>query len=141
MAVGEDAAHLPVDERFDSWTGHSIGHWEGDTLVVDTVSMRDDTPYDRSGAPHSSKVHLIERMRLVDGNTFENAMTIEDPVAFSKPWQVVRHYRRLPPDTVVNDVACTESQHSPIVNGQTQFILPNDPPGYVVGPMPMAPKQ
>ena len=133
--------HLPVEERFDSWTGHSIGHWEGDTLVIDTVSMRGDTPYDRTGAPHSDQVHLVERMRLVDPDTFENDMTIEDPVAFTRPWHVNRRYRRIPADTFVSDVICLESQHSPIVNGQTQFILPNDPPGYVVGPMPVAPKK
>jgi hypothetical protein len=68
-------------------------------------------------------------------------MTIEDPVAFTQPWHVNRRYRRIPSDTFVGDVACTETQHSPIVNGQTQFILPGDPPGYVVGPMPMAPKK
>jgi hypothetical protein len=133
--------HLPVEERFDSWTGHSTGHWEGDTLVVDTVNMRGDTPYDRTGAPHSDEVHLVERMRLVDPDTFENDMTIEDPVAFTRPWHVNRRYRRIPADTFVSDVICLESQHSPIVNGQTQFILPNDPPGYVVGPMPVAPKK
>jgi len=133
--------HLAPDERFDSWNGHSTGHWEGDTLVVDTVSMRDDTPYDRTGAPHSDKVHLVERMRLVDPDTFENDMTIEDPVAFTRPWHVNRRYRRIPADTFVSDVVCNETQHSPIVNGQTQFLLPNDPPGYVVGPMPVAPKK
>jgi hypothetical protein len=133
--------HLPMDERFDSWTGHSIGHWEGDTLVVDTVSMRSDTPYDRTGAPHSNQVHLMERMRLVDKDTLVNDMTIEDPVAFTQPWHVVRRYRRLPAHTFVGDVACTETQHSPIVNGQTQFILPNDPPGYLLGPMPPTPKK
>ncbi len=132
--------HLPEDERFDSWAGHSIGHWEGDTLVVDTVSMRGDTPYDRTGAPHSDRVHLVERMRLVDPNTLENDMTIEDPVAFTKPWHVNRRYRRIPADTFVSDVICLESQHSPIVDGQTQFILPNDPPGYILGPMPVVPK-
>jgi hypothetical protein len=93
--------------------------------------MRGDTPYDRTGAPHSNKVHLIERMRLIDQNTFENDMTIEDPVAFTQPWHVVRPYRRLPSDTFVNDVSCNETQHSPIINGQTQFLLPNDPPGYL----------
>jgi hypothetical protein len=133
--------HLPVEDRFNSWTGHSIGHWEGDTLVVDTVSMRGDTQYDRTGAPHSDQVHLVERMRLVDPDTLENEMTIEDPVAFTKPWRVNRHYRRLPGDTFVSEVVCTETQHSPIVNGQTQFLLPNDPPGYVVGPMPIDPKK
>jgi hypothetical protein len=132
--------HLPEEERFPTWTGHSIGHWEGDTLVVDTVGMRDDTPYDRSGAPHSDQVHLIERMRLVDKDTLENNMMVEDPVAFTEPWHVVRRYRRIPSDTFVSDVICLESQHSPIVEGQTQFILPNDPPGYILGPMPVTPK-
>jgi hypothetical protein len=129
------------DDPDPSFHGHSIGHWEGDTLVVDTVSMRGDTPYDRTGAPHSDEVHLVERMRLVDPDTFENDMTIEDPVAFTRPWHVNRHYRRIPADTFVSDVVCNETQHSPIVNGQTQFVLPNDPPGYVVGPMPVAPKK
>lgn len=133
--------HLPEEDRFDSWTGHSIGHWEGDTLVVDTVSMRGDTQYDRTGAPHSNEVHLTERMRRLDDNTFENDMVIEDPVAFTAPWHVNRHYQRAPSDSIVSDVACTETQHSPIVNGQTQFLLPGDPPGYVLGPMPMAPKK
>jgi hypothetical protein len=133
--------HLPDEERFDSWSGHSIGYWEGDMLVIDTVSMRGDTPYDRTGAPHSNKVHLIERMRLIDQNTFENDMTIEDPVAFTQPWHVVRRYRRLPSDTFVNDVSCNETQHSPIINGQTQFLLPNDPPGYLLGPLPQAPRR
>jgi hypothetical protein len=105
------------------------------------VSMREDTPYDRTGAPHSNKVHLIERMRLLDKDTFENDMTIEDEVAFTAPWHVNRHYRRLPPDTFVSDAVCTETQHSPIINGQTQFILPNDPPGYLLGPMPLPPKK
>jgi hypothetical protein len=133
--------HLAEEDRFDSWNGHSIGRWEGDTLVIDTVSMRDDTPFDRTGAPHSNLVHLIERMRLLDGNILENDMTIEDPVAFTAPWHVNRRYRRLAPDTFVSDANCNESQHSPIVNGQTQFILPNDPPGYLLGPMPMEPKK
>jgi hypothetical protein len=99
--------------------------------------MRDDTPYDRTGAPHSDQVHLIERMRLIDNNTFENDMTIEDPVAFTTPWHVNRHYQRLPSETFISDTSCNENQHSPIINGQTQFILPNDPPGYLLGPMPM----
>jgi hypothetical protein len=132
--------HLPEEDRFPTWTGHSIGHWEGDTLVVDTVSMRDDTPYDRSGAPHSDQVHLIERISLVDKDTLENNMTIEDPIAFTKPWHVVRRYRRIPSDTFVSDVICLESQRSPIIEGQTQFILPNDPPGYILGPVPVAPR-
>ena len=132
--------HLPEEERFPTWSGHSIGHWQGDTLVVDTVGMRDDTPYDRSGAPHSDQVHLIERIRLVDKDTLENNMMIEDPIAFTKPWNVVRRYRRIPSDTFVSDVICLESQHSPIIEGQTQFILPNDPPGYIMGPVPVAPR-
>jgi hypothetical protein len=138
--VFTDGRELPKDPN-PTWMGYSVGHWEGDTLVVDTVSMRDDTPYDRTGAPHSDKVHLVERMRLVDPDTFENDMTIEDPVAFTRPWHVNRRYRRIPADTFVSDVVCNETQHSPIVNGQTQFLLPNDPPGYVVGPMPVAPKK
>jgi hypothetical protein len=128
--------HPPEDELFPTWTGDSVGHWEGDTLVVDTVSMRDDTPYDRTGAPHSDQVHMVERIRLVDPNTLENQMTIEDPVAFTRPWTVVRRYRKAPKDQRLIDVICLENQKNPIINGQTQVMLPNDPPGYLMGPLP-----
>jgi hypothetical protein len=130
--------HLAEDERYPIWNGDSIGHWEGDTLVADTISMRDDTVYDRTGAPHSDQVRMVERIRLLDANTLENDMVITDPVAFTKPWHVVRRYRRTPPGLII-DVICNENQRNPIINGQTQVLLPGDKPGFLMGAQPDKP--
>jgi len=78
------------------YMGHSIGHWEGDTLVVDTVNILAGM-YDQSGAPFSDQIHLTERIRLVEKDLLENQMTIEDPVMLERPWQVTRKYRRANP--------------------------------------------
>ena len=68
------------------WMGDSIGKWEGDTLVADTVSFNDKSLIDRVGHPHSDALHVVERIRRVDSNSLEIALTVEDPKAFTKPW-------------------------------------------------------
>ncbi|HEY6340795.1 MAG TPA: hypothetical protein VIY49_04820 [Bryobacteraceae bacterium] len=69
-----------------TWFGDSIGHWEGDTLVVDTIGLNDKTWIDRAGHPHSDQLHVVERMRRPEPNTLQVALTIEDPKAYTKPW-------------------------------------------------------
>jgi hypothetical protein len=69
-----------------TWFGDSIGHWEGDTLVVDTIGLNDKTWIDRAGHPHSDQLHVIERMRRPEQNTLQVALTMEDPKAYTKPW-------------------------------------------------------
>jgi hypothetical protein len=68
------------------WMGDSIGKWEGDTLVADTVSFNDKTLLDRVGHPHSDALHLVERLRRIDRNSLEISITIDDPKAYTKPW-------------------------------------------------------
>jgi len=68
------------------WMGDSIGHWEGDTLVADTVNFNDKTWLDRIGHPHSEQLHVVERLRRVDHNHLVDDITIEDPKAYTKPW-------------------------------------------------------
>ncbi len=79
-----------------SYSGHSVGHWEGKTLVVDTVDMIPNS-FDETGSPHSDKLHLVERLRLIDNDVLENRMTFTDPEAFTGPWKVTRYYRRQSP--------------------------------------------
>jgi hypothetical protein len=69
-----------------TWFGDSIGHWEGDTLVVDTIGLNDKTWIDRAGHPHSDQLHVVERMRRPEPNTLQVGLTIEDPKAYTKPW-------------------------------------------------------
>jgi hypothetical protein len=69
-----------------TWMGDSIGKWEGDTLVADTIGFNDKTWIDRVGHPHSEDMHVVERFRRVDANTLKLNLTIEDPKAYTKPW-------------------------------------------------------
>ena len=69
------------------YLGQSVGHWEGDVLVLDTNSFNDDTWLDDTGLPHSTALHIVERIRLLrGGRELENQITIEDPNIFSRPW-------------------------------------------------------
>jgi hypothetical protein len=69
------------------WLGHSIGWWERDTLVIDTVGFNDQTWLDRLGHPHSDALHLVERLRLVDPDTLEYGVTVNDSKAYEAPWE------------------------------------------------------
>jgi hypothetical protein len=73
-----------------NWMGHSIGHWEGDVLVVDTVGFNDQSWLDNIGHPHTEKLHVTERLHRVDLGHLEIQFTIEDPGAYSKPWVIKR---------------------------------------------------
>jgi hypothetical protein len=71
-----------------SWNGESVGHYEGDTLVVDTIGINSNTFVDLYRTPHSDKLHVIERFRIIEGGTkLEVEMTVDDPVAFKQPWK------------------------------------------------------
>jgi hypothetical protein len=78
-----------------SWYGESVGHYEGDALVIDTVGQNTKTVLDAYRAPHSDRLHVVERWRMVDdGKTMEVLVTIDDPETFNQPWQGLRRYRR-----------------------------------------------
>ena len=79
-----------------SWYGESVGHYEGDTLVVDTVGLNDKTFVDVYRTPHTEKLHVVERWRLIDGGKMLQAIfTVDDPDAFYEPWSGMRRYRRV----------------------------------------------
>jgi len=73
-----------------NWMGHSIGHWEGDDLVVDTVGFNDQSWLDNIGHPHTEMLHITERLHRADLGHLEIEFTIEDPGAYSKPWVIKR---------------------------------------------------
>jgi hypothetical protein len=79
-----------------SWYGESVGRYEGDTLVIDTIGFNDKTFIDNFRTPHSEKLHLVERLRLVEGGRFlEAEVVIEDPAVFLKPLHVTKRSRRV----------------------------------------------
>ena len=83
-----DGRQHPKDPN-PTFLGDAIGHWEGDTLVVDTVGFNERTWLDAAGHPHGEKLHVVERFTRTDSNTLQVAATIEDPDYYTKPWTVV----------------------------------------------------
>lgn len=78
-----------------TWNGESVGHYEGDTLVVDTIGLDDRSFIDNYRTPHSNMLHVVERYRIVeDGALLEVSVHIEDQGAFTMPWNAVRRFRR-----------------------------------------------
>jgi hypothetical protein len=117
-----DGRQLPPNDPQPWWYGYSVGHWEGDTLVVDTVGVRDDTWFDRTGAPHSDQLHIVMRIRKTGPDTIENNMTLDDPVAITKPWKVTRHFKRAK-NYDIREFVCEENNRNPIdQNGKSLFI-------------------
>jgi hypothetical protein len=93
-----------------SWMGHSIGRWEGDSLLADTVGLNDKTWIDRDGHPHSDKMRVIERIRRLARDTLQVGITIEDPVAYAKPFSGAITYQ-LRPDWDINEHICEENSN------------------------------
>ncbi|MBI3049186.1 MAG: hypothetical protein HYY76_12840 [Acidobacteria bacterium] len=79
-----DGRKHPVDP-LPTWFGHSIGHWEGDTLVVDTVGYNDKFWFDSRGTPHTEQLHTVERYTRINWGRLRHVLLLEDPGAFSRP--------------------------------------------------------
>ncbi len=93
----------------DSWMGHSVGHWEGETLVVDVTSLSDQTWFDRAGNFHSDALHVVERYTPISPDALAYEATIEDPKVFSRPWKMsMPIYRRLDKNVQLLEFKCVE---------------------------------
>jgi hypothetical protein len=92
-----------------SWFGESVGYYEGDTLVVDTIGMNDRTNIDEYRTPHTDRLHVIERFHIIEGgNTLEVNLHVEDPGAFTTPWDAIQRYRRVESGPMV-EATCAEN--------------------------------
>lgn len=92
-----------------SWYGESIGHYEGDTLVVDTIGLNERTFIDNYRTPHTSQLHVVERYRLTGGgNMLEVAFQVEDPGAFTTRWSAIQRFRRVHRGPMA-ELPCVES--------------------------------
>jgi hypothetical protein len=89
-----DKPQLPIDEVPPGYYGRSVGKWQGDTLVIDTVGIKEAVQYQRM--PHSDQIRITERIRLVAPDILHDQITIEDPVVLEKPYTYTLAYRRLP---------------------------------------------
>ncbi len=91
-----------------TYMGDSIGHWEGDIFVIDTVGFNDKTWLDRAGHPHSDQLHVVERLRRIAGDRLQVDFTIEDPVAYTKPFTSSLFFR-LHPDWSLMEQVCEDN--------------------------------
>jgi len=109
--------HPTGDDLDPTWKGHSIGRWEGDTLVIDTVGYNDKTWFDNKGWPHSDQLHLTERYTRTDLGTMKVEMTIDDPVAYTRPFTVTGQARLMPKEELVEYICDENNQDAPYLQG------------------------
>jgi len=102
-----DGRSHPAD-LIPSYYGDSIGHWEGDTLVVDTVGLNEKFWLDRQGIPHTEKLHMIERLTRTDYNSIKYEVTIDDPGAYTKPW-TSGFFLRWTPNSELFEYVCQDN--------------------------------
>ncbi|MGH9646351.1 MAG: hypothetical protein ACRD4E_05990, partial [Bryobacteraceae bacterium] len=98
-----------LDLEPNSWTGDSIGKWEGNALVVDTIGFNDRTWLDDTGKPHSDQLHVIERYRRPDAGRLVVDYTLEDPKFLTKPYMFSRTF--VPAKREIQERFCTEQNH------------------------------
>jgi hypothetical protein len=102
-----DVPHSP--ELQPSWFGESVGRYEGDALLVDTVGISRRTFVDNYLTPHTDQLHVTERFHIVDeGKTLEVNVHVEDPGAFATPWNAIQRYRRVQQGPMM-EVECAEN--------------------------------
>jgi hypothetical protein len=125
--TGDAGAHrvIYVDGRghpadpVPTWWGHSIGWWEGDTLVVDTSGYNDKFWFDSRGTPHSDQLHTIERFTRINYGTLINDFTLDDPGAFSRPLYLQFTARHIRPDLDLMEFICLEDNQYGVAGGFT----------------------
>lgn len=96
------------DNPSPTWFGNSVGHWEGDMLVIDTVAFNGKTKADTAGHPISSRLHTVERYTRPDRGRIQYSITVDDPKAYMKPWTSYRTWV-LHPEWEIMEYSCEEN--------------------------------
>ena len=112
----------------DTWMGQSAGHWEGDTLVVDSTGFNDQTWFDRAGNFHSEALHVVERFTPVSRDLIDYQVTIEDAKVFTRPWKIqMPLYRRQDTGAQILEFKCVEFVEE-LMYGHLRKKSGNEPP-------------
>ena len=99
------------EDLVPSYYGHSVGHWEGDTLVIDSVGYNERFWVDRGQSPHTEDLHMIERLTRTDLNTIEYLVTMDDPNVYTEPWTGELEMRWLP-DRELFEYICQDNNYA-----------------------------
>jgi len=105
-----DEAPIPAEEAEPRFAGHSVGRWEGETLVVETVGIKDYVEF--RGVPHSPGMRIVERIRLIGEDYMENRVTVIDPEYLTEPWTWTWMYRRWP-GYKIQEYVCEDNRYYP----------------------------
>jgi hypothetical protein len=116
-----DEKQVALDDAEPGYYGHSVGHWEGDTLVVDTIGLKESVPGYRD-IPHSDEERITERIRLIDPDILEDRMTVDDPKMLEHPWSFRFVYRRMKGYHMLEYV-CENNRETTDANGGTHLQL------------------
>jgi hypothetical protein len=121
-------SHPPKDEIWPTYGGESIGHWEADTLVFETIGLKGigDVIIDRTGLVLSEDVRIRTEIRRLDKSTLEAQIEIIDRVAMTAPWTVLKRYDRLDDGARMFDVACVENNRNPVDQAGRTLTLDSD---------------
>jgi hypothetical protein len=114
---------VPYDEAEPRFWGHSVGHWEGDTLVVETVGIKDYVEF--RNVPHSNQMRISERLRLLSANVMENRVTVIDPVYLDGPWAWRWMYVR-DPEYKLYEYVCEDNREYADESGAARLRLFGD---------------
>src|SRR5205085_2387375 len=94
-----------------SWYGESVGHYEGDELVIDTIGLNDRTTVDNYRTPHTDQIHVVERFKLIEGGkTLQATITVDDPGTFNMPWTAVQRWTQT--DRQLEEDLCSENNEA-----------------------------
>jgi hypothetical protein len=104
-----DGRKLPEDPE-PAWFGYSVGHWEGDTLVVEAAGFKEGSWLDNGGYPHTDALHIIQRFHRVNFGSMDMNVHIEDPKAYPKPWDAATVHFKLLPDMDLIEHLCENEQ-------------------------------
>jgi hypothetical protein len=114
---------VKIEDQPPGYFGHSVGHWEGDTLVIDTVGIKESVPAGRD-VPHSDQMRIVERLKMVSPEVMHNQITITDPKVFTGPWTFTYAYKRLPGYEMLEYV-CEDNREYVDEKGGTHLKLLN----------------
>jgi hypothetical protein len=104
-----------------SFMGDAVGRWEGDTLVIDNLGFKERTTLDQIGMPHTEQLRVTERYRRTGKESMEIRVTIDDPGAFTQPWEAKVNYRLAPPGTRMTEDVCENNRNPPDEQGRSGF--------------------
>ena len=113
-----DQPQKKIEDVEPGFYGHSVGHWEGDTLMVDTIGVKEDIRY--QNVPHSAQMRIREKIHLAAPDILWDEVTIEDPVVLEKPFNIYYAYRRMPNYTLLEYI-CEDNREFRDANGVQQI--------------------